>query len=99
LVCWKAPPSTVGFLAITANRLNTALPIAGVNIWVDPSAAQLILLPISVGTSGTFNAPLPLPSGLMTGTKAHVQCIWANTAACGGAGTNSASDALEVSIQ
>jgi len=99
LACLKSPPSTIGFLAVTAKRLPTPVPLVGVNIWVNPDKAQLILVPVSTSANGTFNLPIPIPSGLKKGLMAHVQVIWANTAACGGVNTNSASDALELTIQ
>ena len=96
--CWKAPQSTRGFLAITVKQATPAIPLVGVNIWVDPNPI-LILTTVVTDTKGIFNMKIPLMTGLPKGLKVYAQCIWANTASCGGVGTNSASNGLEITIQ
>ena len=99
LACLKSPPSTRGFLAVTVRRLTAPVVLVGVNIWVDPNPAQLILLPIATSATGAFKLPVAIPPGVQKGLRVYIQVIWANTAACGGAGTASASDALELTVQ
>lgn len=49
-------------------------------------------------TVGAANSPLPIPPG-SKGVRFFLQYVWLNTASCGGLGTLSASDALDVTVQ
>lgn len=58
----------------------------------------LLLFPIASDAAGAAAFPLPL-TGIPPGPRVFFQFIWLNTPACGGAGTLSASNALDVTVQ
>jgi hypothetical protein len=94
--CTGAPPSSLGFLALSFGELASPLPILGVLLNLDPGQ----LMPIQTYPSDSFgfgSRDLPIPS-TAGGIDAYAQTLWVNTVACGGAGTFSASDALHVAI-
>ena len=94
--CWKAPPSSYGALLIGRKGLSSAQNLLGVDFWVDPMATILPIL-MKSDQDGIARVVLPLPLGAQGG-KFYAQVIWANTPSCGGSGTLSASDALEVNV-
>ncbi len=55
----------------------------------------LLLVPVAAGASGFLEFPASL-AGVPPGAQFFTQCVWLNTATCGGAGTLSASNALDV---
>lgn len=97
LECWKAPPSSFGALLLGVRAFAKGIPVLGVTLWVDP-VPSFVALPLVSGKEGKAVVKLPLPQGSRGGIFT-AQALWANTASCGGLGTFSASDALEIRIR
>ncbi|MEZ5963158.1 MAG: C39 family peptidase [Planctomycetota bacterium] len=97
LVGAAAPPSTAGVFLLGAPS-HTPLRALGIDFYLD-FAQAFVQLPVASDGAGASRVPLPLPASLARGARVGVQCVWLNTAGCGGAGTLSASEALEIAIQ
>lgn len=95
--CWKAPPSSVGFLMIGTKVLDRPFDALGAAIWIDPTQTLLCLAAAS-DEKGKSVIHLPLPVGT-AGASFSGQFVWLNTATCPGSGILSASDALGVVVQ
>ena len=93
----NAPPSSAGVLLIGVKDLPAGLPICGITLWVDVTKPFFAAL-VSSDTKGESSITLPMPTGIQ-GAKFFTQYVWVNTASCGGAGTLSATDALEITVQ
>ena len=94
--CWGAPPKSGGVLLISNYCIKTGFKIMGITLWVPPLPG--LSIPVSSDGRGISNLQAPIPSGTW-GMKFYSQYVWLNTASCGGQGTLSASDALEVVIR
>jgi hypothetical protein len=94
--CWAAPPNSLGALLLGVQGRPQGWPVLGVTLWLDP----LPMAPCSVSSDaagvGSFSVPLPAN---VTGGRFYAQFVWLNTNFCGGFGTLSASDALEVTVR
>lgn len=95
--CWKAPPLSGGAYLFAGSNLSAPLKVLGIDLWLNP-ATILLMLPLVSDSGGKTSFKLPLPTGT-TGLRFYNQVLWANTPTCGGAGTFSMSDGLEVNIQ
>jgi hypothetical protein len=93
----RAPQLSAGILVIGGASFPAGLPVAGVRLFVDVLQPTLMV----VGTSdaqGAASVALPLV-GLPRGVRFFAQWVWLNTAACGGLGTLSASNAADILVQ
>lgn len=97
VTCSGAPPGTTGALFIGGTPDVTGTLISGVQAHVLLSAPWFSLPATSDGR-GWSEVAIPIPSGL-TGLVLTAQFGWQNTAACGGVGSLSASNALVATIQ
>ena len=92
-----SPPDSVGVLALGGASAPVGFPILGVLALLDP----LAIANLSVVTSdhlGWCEQSFVLPASSQ-GKTGYFQFLWFNTAGCGGLGTFSASNALEVTVQ
>ena len=92
-----SPPDSVGVLALGGASVPVGFPILGVLALLDP----LAIANLSVVTSdhlGWCEQSFVLPASSQ-GKTGYFQFLWFNTAVCGGLGTFSASNALEVTVQ
>ena len=99
--CGNAPPSGIGRLALGTRRLNSPVDLLGVDLWIDPSDA-FVLLPASSDAIGASSVALPIPAiPALVGVQLHAQFLWQGPAApapCPPLGI-SASNALSFTIQ
>ena len=92
-----APPQSPGVLLVGAGPDESGTSVVGITVHVN-LARPLILIPVASGASGHAQIPISFPAATVGG-RIFAQFVWVNTAACGGAGTLSASDALEITVQ
>ena len=92
-----APPSSSGAVALSLAPAATAIPLAGVDVWIRPGSI-FAMLPAVSDVSGYGEVLLPLPTGT-AGFTLYAQAVFNDTAACGAAGTLSGSNALGLTIQ
>ena len=93
----NAPPSTAGNLLVGFAPLPVGVPVLGVDVWVDIFGSTFVLLPASSDAAGLGSSLLVVPpSG--EGVTVFFQHFFFNTAACGGFGTFSASDAISTTV-
>jgi len=91
-----APPLTAGFLGVTLTSIPSGMPILGVTAYIDPLGSLFLFNALS-DAAGDGTGVVPLPPG-SAGFTIFAQFVWFNTTTCGGAGTFSASEALETVI-
>jgi len=97
LACTGAPPSSGGVLLIGAGGLAQSIPVLGIELWVNVLSTFTPVL-VLADAKGESSLAAPIPAGV-SGARLYFQYLWINTATCGGAGTLSSSDALDVLIQ
>jgi hypothetical protein len=97
VTCDHAPPLTGGVLILGAGQDVIGFPVAGIRLYVDV-LQPLFFFTAVTSAGGTSSVALPL-SGVPRGARVFCQFAWLNTAACGGFGTLSASDALDLRVQ
>ena len=97
VTCVGAPPGATGFLVISFAPDFAGTPLLGAVVHVSLAAGPLFF-PALGGSAGEASVPILLPAG-SAGVAAYAQFAWFNTATCGGAGTVSSSNALEVVVQ
>lgn len=93
ITCAGAPPSTIGWLLFSPNKLAAPLSISGAGLWLDP--ARLTIAPAVSSMNGAAAVVLRL-DGVPAGTTAHAQFLWPDS--CASAGI-AASNALEIVVQ
>ena len=100
ITCSKAPTNASGVLLVGANGLGTGLPVAGIDLWVDPAPPGLLGVPIASDAAGSSDVPLPLVgSPSLVGMSLYGQFVWAEVPApCAPTGL-SASSGLQITIQ
>lgn len=94
--CVKAPPLTVGVLAIGFGPWP-GVPVLGVSAFVDLSLPTILYTAVS-DDLGAARVPLSL-AGVPAGGHIYTQFAWFNPPGCGASGGMSASDALEILVQ
>jgi len=94
--CSGAPPSTTGWLILGAPATQPTFR-QGAAIWLDP-ARPIRIRAITTDALGFVETPLSL-SGLPAGVTFAAQLVFRNSAACQGAGSFSASNALRIQTQ
>jgi hypothetical protein len=92
-----APPGTFGILALGAGQLSGGVPLLGFQVYLDP-LVSIFTYGMQSDSFGWAERALPIPVGT-AGMTVYLQCAWFNTAACGGVGTFSASNALSLTVQ
>jgi len=92
----NGPPSSVGILLLGTKDYPVGLPVIGVTLWLDV-LSPILPFAVAANANGEIKVPIPIPTGIGP-AKIYGQILWVNTASCGGAGTLSASDALEIAI-
>jgi len=92
------PPGASGWLVISSGVLAQAQNHAGVALWLDP-LRRLKRVPGTLTADGYLEITVPDLVAGPVGTRRDVQFVAENTAACGGLGTRSASNALEITVQ
>jgi hypothetical protein len=92
-----APPGSLGFLGLAPNPIASGFSIAGLTLWIEPGPG-LVLLPAPAQSFPYAEVSVPIPPGTV-GLRAHAQLAFLNTSTCGGAGTLSATNALELTVQ
>jgi N-acetylneuraminic acid mutarotase len=92
----NAPPNASGALLLGGTPDTRGQLLLGASIHVHP-LPPFFAPPTTADAQGAGSFGLPLPAGLQ-GTF-YAQFVWVNTAACGGAGALSASDALSITVQ
>lgn len=92
-----APQGALGWLGVSPVANSTGLPLLGFTLWLGavPGAA---VLPAPAQSIPYTEVAVPIPTGT-SGLTAHAQFAFLNTAACSGAGTFSASNALTIVVQ
>jgi len=79
-----APLNGGGVLLLSARALSAPIVFLGAAIWVDPSAA-LVLIPCTASPLGSTRVPLPVPNNLaLARSPLAAQFAWAD--ACGPSG-------------
>lgn len=96
LTCLNAPARQTGLLALGTAPANLAIPVKGIELWLEPSRIALLLPAASDGV-GYAEVPAPLPaSPQLVGQVTWWQFFWPGPA---GAGPWSASNALKITLQ
>lgn len=98
LNCTGAPPkSTRGFLALSLATAPAALPVGGIDLWLDP-ALLIAVAPVTSDEYGHVEVPLRIPPDpSLAGLQVAGQFAWSDDASPGG--KFSASNALAVTVQ
>jgi len=94
--CSGAPPNSTGWLILGQPATQPTFR-QGAAIWLDP-ARPIRIRAITTDALGFVETPLSL-SGLPAGVTFAAQLVFRNTAACQGAGSFSASNALRIQTQ
>jgi hypothetical protein len=84
-------------LALSVAPDTTGMSLAGITIWLDLTQPWS-WMPVSSSGLGHAEVPISIPPGT-AGAQVFGQFAWANTGACGGAGTLSATHALSLTVQ
>ena len=79
---------------------SSGLPVAGIDLWVDPAPPGLLGVPVASDAAGSSDVPLPLVgSPSLVGMSLYGQFVWAEVPApCAPTGL-SASSGLQITIQ
>lgn len=76
LTCLGAPPTTLGLLGWSNAASPIALPILGVDVWIDPTAS-LLLIPLASDAFGSTFVPVPIPNDpLLQGASIFTQFLF-----------------------
>ncbi len=77
VTCGNAPPLGVGVAYFGALGLSAPLPVAGMNLWVDPNGAWTLPIPATSNAVGAADFPVRVPqrAGLV-GTGFVAQFVW-----------------------
>jgi len=99
ITCAGAPSNASGYVAMSTGRDAVGTTIKGATLYVGLGPDQQVYwIPVTADATGYAQLPLDL-SGVAAGTQGFVQFAWFNTPTCGGIGTFSASNALEITVQ
>jgi hypothetical protein len=98
VTCSGAPPLTSAALSLGFGEFpGGGLALPQFTYYIDVLKPIVVFLDTS-DAAGYAELDLPLPPGT-AGIEFFTQYIWVNTAACGGFGTLSASNALGITVQ
>lgn len=92
-----APENGLGLLALSAIGNPWGRELFGVTLWLGTSGAVSIL-PVKAKDFAYAEVVVPIPQATQ-GLDVFAQFLFQNTAACGGAGSYSATNALRLTIQ
>jgi hypothetical protein len=92
-----APAGSLGVLGLSAGLPQPGYSLAGLTLWIG-LGMELVVLPALAQSIPYAEVAVPIPSGI-AGLQVSAQFVFRNTAACGGAGTFSASNALTITVQ
>ncbi|MCI0585979.1 MAG: hypothetical protein L0323_03950 [Planctomycetes bacterium] len=97
VTCLYAPPAAAGVLLLGVGQDLAGTPILGITLHV---SLALPVFPLAAASNGVGVAtrPIPIPGGT-SGAQVYLQFVWLNPAGCGGPGTFSASNALDLTVQ
>lgn len=94
-----APLGGLGFLLVGGTPDVVGLPLFGIDLHVSLFQQPVLLLASPTpGAGGFAEQPMPLPAPSM-GKTIYAQLLWIDAGGCGSAGTWSASNALEITVQ
>jgi hypothetical protein len=93
-----APPNAQGYLLVGTGADLGGIPVKGAVLHLDLTQPLILTVPIFSDSTGYVQVNGPLPLGT-AGAQFFIQTFWLNTAACGGVGNYSASNALDITIQ
>jgi hypothetical protein len=97
MTCVGAPPLAAGLLAVGVASHHAGIPVAGIQLHLDP---HRFLLPVAASSDATGYAVTPWPLPAKTGgSRFFAQFVWWNPPSCQGPGLLSASQGLDVTVQ
>lgn len=95
-LCAGAPKNTAGLFLIGAGSFPNGVPVLGFQLHIDIFKPLIVLVAVT-DANGRSRAPMFLFPPFK-GARLFSQYVWADTAACGGVGKFSASDAIDLTI-
>ena len=102
LTCTEAPANGAGLLVLGAGRLPFAIPVLGIELWVDVATLPALLLTANADATGYARIDVPLPpNSALNGATVFTQLLWptpASPAPCPPQGF-SASHGLQITLQ